>query len=246
MNLFAILIGFGATLGLANVAWHARRTHDMPSLVTAGLLALLGALLGGRLGYGVANWAYFRSHLADLPRLWLGGLSAPGALAGGLLALPLASWWLHLRLPTLADRLVPLLPPLAVFAWLAGWAAGVAYGPLSGVSALGLPARDEWGFFAPRLPLQLAGALITLALLGWLESRGSFPHRPGMSFSLAFLAVVIPALGVSFARVDPTPLWSGLRSDTWGYLGLSLAGLMLLALSLLLPQMARPVSTEGA
>lgn len=209
MNLFALLVGLGASTGLASVLWRSGDSQRGPRLVQAGLVVLLGAFLGGRVGFVLADWAYFQSHLLEIPQTWLGGISGVGALAGGLLAFYPASLTAKLPFYSTIDRLYPMLAPLAVSAWLAAWAAGTAYGPIIEKAWWALPARDEWGIIAPRWPLQLAGAFLTMLLFGLIDSYSRRLKHPGQLGSLGLLALILPFFGLSYLRADPVRLLGG-------------------------------------
>ncbi len=86
--------------------WPEGRTPSALSLV---LLILPGALLGARIVYCLARLPMILADLslAFLPRLWLGGYSAVGAVLGGLC---MVLWYAKARrvsFPALADALVP-------------------------------------------------------------------------------------------------------------------------------------------
>ena len=83
---FSIFIALGACLGLV---WIARQSSPKLALrrVEAGMWVLVGGLIGGRLLYVAVSWLYYRDHLLESLQFYRGGLSWPGALAGGLLAL---------------------------------------------------------------------------------------------------------------------------------------------------------------
>src|SRR3989304_1005980 len=86
-----MLLGLGTTLGLSWVRGQAlpeRRLRE----VDAGLLALLGGLIGGRMAFVAADWAYFQSNRGEIPLIHLGGTSWAGALVGGLVALAHLGW----------------------------------------------------------------------------------------------------------------------------------------------------------
>jgi phosphatidylglycerol---prolipoprotein diacylglyceryl transferase len=242
VSYFAAIIAIGAAAGLWRISRpgiHVQAVHqvfgsDANHRLNAGLLVLLSALIGSRAGYVLVNWGYFQAHPWDAFQLWLGGLAWPGALLGGLLALGgLALAW---RRPAgaLADALFPLLAPVVVAAWLGGWQAGSFYGPaLAAPTGWAVLARDELGQMLYRWPLQPAAALLSLAVLGLAERFGLGRLPPGRAASLGWLGMCLLLLGLTFIRVDPAPLWNGLRLDAWAASGLVILALALFGLSFL-------------
>ena len=219
-NLFSVIIGLGASLGLALVALRTP-PHRVASQLTAGLWLLLGALIAARAGFVAANWGYFQAHALEIPQLWLGGLSWAGAMAGGLFSLALVALLRRRGLGTLADEMVPLVLLLTLAAWLGAWEAGVAYGAADPQSWWAAPAIDEWGAWAVRLPLQPLGALASVALLWLIDQLHTRLRQPGEAASLALLGTGLTTLGLSFLRADPGQFWRGWRWDSWAALVLS-------------------------
>jgi phosphatidylglycerol:prolipoprotein diacylglycerol transferase len=236
---FSLLLALGAILGLG---WCAVRVPPKESLAVTdrGLLALFGALVGARLGYVAINWGYFQLHTAEIWQVWLGGLSGIGAASGFLATIWVIAMAARQPPGALADQLVPLGISLSASAWLAAWEAGSAYGILSTFLPHGawltLPARDEGGTWASRWPTQLVGAVLTLALGAVLSSLRRDGHsrrslKSGSTAALAILGFGAILFALAYTRVDPTPLWYGLRLDAWA--GLSFMGLGLLSLSVI-------------
>jgi phosphatidylglycerol:prolipoprotein diacylglycerol transferase len=194
--------------------------------VDQGVGVLAACLLGSRVGFVLANGAYYQSHLAEIPQVWLGGLSGMGAVLGGVLVLPLAARLSHTPLSVLADRMLPLLVVLNAAGWLGCWWEGCAYGLPAHGAWWGLPVRDEWGQVALRFPLQLAGALLGVAVPwlveAFLNRRVRHAVPPGWQSALSLLGMSLAWLGLSFLRGDPAVLWFDLRPETWGALGLIL------------------------
>ncbi len=127
MNDYSLLVGLGAMLGLWRMA---RGVKDAERWLDAGLLALAGALVGGRAGYVALHGSYYAAHVLEALQVWQGGLSAAGALAGGLLGGVggLVLWVLRWFPPggdsAGLDRLALMLAPLGAAAWVgAGWPA---------------------------------------------------------------------------------------------------------------------------
>lgn len=222
---FSLLVTFGAACGLGLVAWQSWEGKDF--YLRAGLGSLLLSLIGARGGYVLVNLDYFLSQWREIPQVWLGGLSWPGGVAGGLIGLVLASVIAQHPMGKLLDAYLPLLATLALSIGLITLSLGVGYGPLSD-AWWAVPVRDEFGVSQPRWPIGLvgngllAGAFFSLAFplksLAWM----SVPGRRG-SLGLLFLggfAAVVSAL-----RVDAGIFIQGLRWEAWAALMISLIGL---------------------
>lgn len=219
---FSLLAAIGSALGLFWAAKEAPEKERL-SIFSAGIWALGGAAISGRLTYVAVHWAYFQDHRLEIPQIWLGGISGSGALAGGILATVLVAMLSKDNPPALLDHLIPLLSVVTVSAWLGCWVNGCLYGPK--VEAWwGVPARDEWGEIAPRWPLQLVGAALTL-LIAWgvdqARVRG-WLHAPGLAAALAVGGIALTLAWAAGLRADPVPQWRGFGLDTWAALGLIL------------------------
>jgi prolipoprotein diacylglyceryltransferase len=213
---FSILVGLGVTLGLG---WSVAQagTRNAERTLNLGVLILLSALVGSRIFYVISNWSYYRLHLVDVLWVWEGGFSGAGALIGGCFGLLAAARYAGVSPGKLGDDFLPLLAALVTAGWLACWLAGSAYGAVSR-AWWALPAMDEWGVADFRMPVQFFGAVLSALSLGWLERRRSEFHHAGLAASLGLCASALILLGLSFLRADPMPVWSGLRTDTWGAL----------------------------
>jgi phosphatidylglycerol:prolipoprotein diacylglycerol transferase len=202
----------------------------------AGFWALLGGLLGARLAYVVANWAYYVDHVDAAIDLTEGGLAWHGALLGGVAALAL---WVVVR--RRSDRSVPGLwawldraaPGLALggaFGWLGALLTGSAYGaeargyapPLSWLAAR-LP--DLYGVEAVRFVTQPAmmGACLLLAGLLWALCE-RLEARPGALFALYLGLYALADFWAWFLRGDGTWRW-GLWLWQWAALAVMVAAI---------------------
>jgi prolipoprotein diacylglyceryltransferase len=213
--MFSLLLAFGSSIGL----WTStRRLPDksIQNYFNAGVGALLGAAVLGRLMYILPNWAYFKAHLIEIPQVWLGGLSGLGALAGGLLALVLISTCIPLSLGGLADVLRPLLTAVAVSAWLGCWVEGCFYGP-EVLAWWGVPSINEWGDISNRWPLQPVCALLILIIAWLIDQMSARKQVPalGVATLLEVGAICLVFLWGGILRVDPVPKWAGIAINTW-------------------------------
>lgn len=231
MQPFSMLLGLGALFGLLLTVWQAPK-KEASRYLDAGLWTLFGALVGSRALAVMVNFSYYQSHPGEIAQVWLGGLSGIGALAGGLITILILAVWWDMPVGKLADALLPLAGSLAITAWLGCWIDRCGYGMVSG-SWWALPGRDEWGVIANRVPVQLMGAVFTLAiiwLLGWVYKHISI-HGLISAIGLFGLSSVIFCL--SYLRDDPMPVWKGLRIDAWGAVLFMIISLIWLAIVIL-------------
>jgi phosphatidylglycerol:prolipoprotein diacylglycerol transferase len=239
MPILSVLSGLGALIGLSWIAWQAPK-KQAEYYIDICIVVLLGGLVGGRGVYAIVNWPYYQTHLLEIPQVWLGGLSAPGALMGATLTLAMAGLlerWSTKKQGSfgcLADGLLPMLEVLTILIWLACWLAGWAYGAVAD-AWWALPARDEWGAVAPRMPVQLMGAISALVLF-WVLDRGRalLPY-PGQAASLGLLGLALELFALSFLRADPSLVYRGLRLDAWGFLILAGVAMIWFLLSTCVP-----------
>ena len=218
MQQFSVLLGLGALMGLLLIVWRAPK-KETSRYLDAALAILFGALLVSRAGYVAVHLPYFQIHPGEMIQVWKGGLSGIGALAGGAIAiLILAGWWRG-STASMADVILPLVGTLAITAWLGCWMDSCGYG-LPAKAWWALPARDEWGVLAYRVPVQLMGAFVTLGIIWLLDRVSKRIAIPGISASLGVFLIAAEIFALSFLRADSTPLWYGLRLEAWGAIGL--------------------------
>lgn len=217
MQLFSVLLGLGALAGLLLVGWRAPKKEPIRYL-DAAVFVLFAALVGGRALTVSVNWGYYATHLSEIVKVWLGGLSGIGALVGGVLGVIIISMWWRLPAGILADTIFPLAGALSISSWLGCWADTCAYG-LPSKAWWALPARDEWGVLASRIPVQLVGAALTLILV-WTIDRSKRLALPGLSAGIGLFGLSLIMFALSYLRADPVPIWQGLRLEAWGSIGL--------------------------
>lgn len=229
MQPFSLLLGLGTLAGLLLVAWRAPGKEVIRYLDAAALVLLI-ALLSSRALAVAANWGYYGTHTSEIFQVWQGGLSSAGALLGGAIGVfILASWW---KLPAgvLADTLIPLAGAITITAWLGCWVDACAYG-LPSNAWWSLPARDEWGALAPRVPVQLVGAFATLVHMWMIDRAGRRSPLPGLAASLGLFGISTILFALSYLRADPSPIWQGLRLEAWGSITLmALSGIVVVVL----------------
>lgn len=202
--------------------------------------AMVGAILGGRLGYVfIYEPMFYRAAPGEIFRLWRGGMSFHGGLLGVTLAVRLSggrAWFW----PAL-DRLALLAP------------FGLALGRLGNFwlgELWGLPSDLPWAVvFAgagteARHPTQLyeamwEGPLLALIVLNLHCKPGAAPGRAAAGFAIFYS---LGRIAVEFWRA-PDPTWGYLAGD-WLTMG-QLLSLALLAAGLVLIFQGRPRAAGG-
>jgi phosphatidylglycerol:prolipoprotein diacylglycerol transferase len=170
----AYLGGFIA--GYAIVRWLSRRwalglTDD--DLLSIALAAVVGVIVGGRLGYVVAYGGHmYFAHPAEIFAVWDGGMSFHGGLVGILVAALLVSRTMRIPWLTLCDLGAAATPVGLFFGRLANFVNGELWGRATSVPwAMVFPGAGP----LPRHPSQLYEAalegLVLLAVLLWVAMR---------------------------------------------------------------------------
>ena len=230
ISTYAICMTAGLILGAWASLWEARRLRiRLAYVLDAILAAVVTGVIAARLGYALINWAYYQDHLAEIPRLWLGGLSWQIGLLGGLVG----AWLIARRAPvppTILD-LLALGAPLAIACgWIGSYLSGTAFGkelfPGDPLFFLAVDVPDWYGQTAPRWPTQLLGAglALELFLVLWLTRRLTWP--PGLRLWIFIVAYSLIDLLLGFTRGLDVPLWFGWRADQWLDVGLCVLGCM--------------------
>ncbi len=180
------LLGFGLAwwLGLRRIA-QGQAPIDRRQFDDLIFYAVLGVILGGRLGYVLFyKPGYYASHPLEIPAVWQGGMSFHGGLLGVMLAMWLAARKHKVNWLRLMDFVAPLVP--------LGIAAGRMGNFING-ELWGRPTDLPWGMVfrnagdLPRHPSQLyefaLEGLVLFALLWWFSSK----PRPRAQVSAVFL-----------------------------------------------------------
>ena len=228
------LLGFGAAwwLGIRRIrlgqAPVTREQFD--DLV---FLAVLGVILGGRLGYVLFyKPGHYFAHPLEIFYVWQGGMSFHGGLLGVMLAMAFATWKHRVDYLRLMDFVAPLCP--------LGFAAGRMGNFING-ELWGRVTDVPWGMVFrnagpdPRHPSQLyqfAGeGLLLFFILWWFSSKPRPRGRVSALFLMGYGALRFLA---EFAR-EPDAflgfLAFGLTMGQWLCLPMIAGGVALMAWS---------------
>lgn len=226
------LIGFGAAWALAR--WRASRPqstwkpNDVDDVV---FYAMLGVILGGRIGYvlfyGMEYW--FKDVLYPF-KIWEGGMSFHGGLLGSLVAIALFALRRGRNVADVFDFMAPL-PGIGLFAGRIG---NFINGEL-----WGKPTTVPWGFnvdgtvrHASQLYEACLEGLVMFAVMWWFTSK----PRPRLAPSGLFLLIYgVARFIVEFVRLPDEHI--GYLAGGWLTMGqvlslpMVLAGVVMLAIA---------------
>jgi phosphatidylglycerol:prolipoprotein diacylglycerol transferase len=225
---YTLLLDLGLVLGLVLTYFEGKRQlKDGTLALDLGLWAVIGGIVGGRVGYVVANWRVFSEDWTRALHIWEGGLSFHGAFLGGLLVMVLftqvrrrdeqqVSFW------DLADVVTPGLALGIAFGWAACLMGGCAYGVLGeGFGYAILP--DIYGVDGSRFATQAVGLTFSLVLfLGFWMLRKHWPFA-GASFLMYGLLYFSGQYFLEFTRADEAIYLGPWRLAQWLNLVLALA-----------------------
>lgn len=84
---YGAIIAFGFTLA---VLFGGRTAHvwkiNLDKMVDVLIYGTITAIIGARLYFVAFKWDYYSDHLADIPKIWEGGLAIYGGIIGGIAA----------------------------------------------------------------------------------------------------------------------------------------------------------------
>lgn len=187
-----ILLGWRYCLRLArrdDTRWNPRDFDDFV------VWAVLGIILGGRIGYMVFyNAAYYLQNPLDALKVWKGGMSFHGGLIGVIVAVAIFSWRRGFSPLWFGDFVAAAAPIGLFFGRIANFINGELFGRVTDVPwAVVFPRGGE----LPRHPSQLYEAFLEGLVL--FVVMAILAHRPGTRARTGLLAGVFLA-GYGLAR----------------------------------------------
>jgi len=231
--------------------WHLSRMVRAPGSPLAQrhaddlfFYSTLGIILGGRLGYTIFYAPELWAHPADVLKLWEGGMSFHGGLAGTVLAIAWVAWRNKLSFLRVCDYIAVCVPFGMLFGRLANFVNGELWGRVA-------EARVPWAMVfpgagdLPRHPSQLYEAglegLTLMVVLLWLFWKTDARWRPGLLVGTFAFGIALARFGVEFfrepdAQLAEFALRTGLSMGQWLTIPLMAVGLFFLIRALLRPR----------
>ncbi len=165
--------------------------------------AMLGIIVGGRLGYVLFyNLGNYLEHPVNILKLWDGGMSLHGGVAGVLIAIWYVTRKEKLSFLRFCDYIACVVPFGLFFGRLANFVNGELWGrPTTVPWAIIFPGS---GTDDPRHPSQLYEAglegVLMFAILAFLFWRTDARYKPGFLFGMAAIIYGVSRFSLEFVR----------------------------------------------
>lgn len=244
--------------GIVFAYWHVSKQLKAPGAPMAQRHAddlffycTLGIIVGGRLGYATFYEPALWANPLDLLKLWTGGMSFHGGLAGVVLAIAWVARRGQLSFLRVCDYVAVTVPAGMLFGRLANFVNGELWGRLAGPDVPWAIIFDGAAGPLPRHPSQLYEAaleglllLLVMLLLFW-KSRGRW--RPGLLVGTFTAGIALGRFTVEFfrqpdAQLQEFALRTGLSMGQWLTLPLFAVGLFFMVRALLRPALGSGTS----
>ncbi len=216
---YTLFLDIAILAGLGLLAWTGWRRHQRPAAwIDAGLGALAGGVILGRLGHVALHWVYFNNHRAEIFELWRGGLDWHGAVLGGLIGFVLVAFWRKVPIFAALDVIAIGLPLGAALTYTGCLMVSCGHGrEVEALSSypwlLAAELPDLFGVIAPRLASQTYGIAWSLFLVGLSLLLSRNLKKSGMSFFIVLGLLAMGAFAIGFTRGDLVPMIGPLRLD---------------------------------
>ena len=244
LRTYTLLLDLAILVGLGLLALFGHFSGEKPSRwVDAGLGAIAGGIVLGRLGHVAIHWAYFSEHMVEIAQVWRGGIDWHGAVVGGLAALAVGCRLLGLNFRAVTDALSFILPMGAALTYSGCLMVSCGHG--REVASLADYPRflvaelpDLYGVVAPRLASQLYGVVLSLLLIVVAGILAWRVQRQGVRFWIVLGLLGLIAFGIGFTRGDAVPPVGSLRLDQvldLGIVALALTGTLIASRPLPVP-----------
>ena len=222
LRAYGLMIG----LGVLAAGWIASHravkkgwgTKDQISSVL--IWSVVAGVLGSRIYHVLTDWGRYQHHLADIPKIWEGGLGIPGGLIAGIPVGIYAAKRQGISARRMATIAAPAIPAAqAIGRWGNYWNQELFGRPTTlpwglRVDAEHIPVRyDLTTLFHPTFLYEsLGNLLICVALI--LIDRYLKP-KAGRLLAMYLVGYAALRFGVESLRIDQANKIAGLRVNTW-------------------------------
>jgi prolipoprotein diacylglyceryl transferase len=221
IHAYGLLLASGVLLAakIAETRW-VRRGYGAKDFADVAIWVVVGGVVGARVYHVISDYQLFTDDWGKVFKIWEGGLSIWGVIAGGALAVIIVTRVRHLDTLALMDCIAPGL--------LAAQALG-RYGNWFNQELFGGPTDLPWGLeispanrpagylhvetFHPTFLYESLYCLFVLAVLLAVERRWRL--RKGQAFALYLPLYTFGRFFFENLRVDPANDILGMRVNAW-------------------------------
>ena len=171
-------------------------TITLDDILDFVLITIPIAIVFARLYYVLFQWNHYGQNLADIYKIWEGGLAIHGGLIGGAIALIVFAKWKKISFWKFADVIAPSLILGMALGRFGNFMNGDAYGtPTDSIFGIVFPRESPAGsvfpeeHIHPTMLYEMTGDLLIFGLLMFLRLR---PYRDG--FLISVYAMLYAAL----------------------------------------------------
>ena len=223
---------------IASIAWVLMRTPKEKRLATLDtlLIALVSAVIIGRMVHVAVSWAYFSENMGVIWRIHQsGGINWHGAVIGAIITIISLGHWRNIDTDQLLDSFAMPIAVMALSGWWACSVAHCAYG-VEIERMADYPAWMTWdanniyGLQAPRFAVQPIGMwlsrflIVLIFVLHWREWAKNY------RLWIALIFVSFISFGLGFMRGDASKMFYELHIEQWLDVGIiSIAMIAILA-----------------
>ena len=168
IKFYGAIIAFGFLLAVlfgGRMAYKWKMSLD--KMIDVLIYGTLAAIAGARLYYVFSKWDYYGKHLADIPKIWEGGLAIYGGIIAGILAAFIVCKVRKLNFWNLLD--------MAAMSLLIGQGIG-RWGNFTNQEAFGTNTDLPWGMWSEKVADYISGNQDFFAANGFSVDPSKFVH----------------------------------------------------------------------
>jgi len=223
----AIIIGFYLTLKLAE-----KKNIKKEASIDLFLYLIIFGFLGARIYHVLSEFSYYLANPLEILKVWQGGLGIFGTILAGLAVLFLYSRKAKISFLVLADLFTPaLILGQAIGRW-GNWFNQELYGKPTNLPwgiPIGLDNRltgfENYQYFHPVFLYESIWNFLVFVVLIFLIKK---PRKSGLIFALYLILYSFGRFFIEFLKIDPQPIFLGLRLAQIVAILMLLVGLVIL------------------
>lgn len=253
LNAYGLMIALGvlAAVWLFGRRLEERHIGTREDANAIGVWGVVAGVIGARAYHVLTDWHRFDDNLADIPKIWQGGLGIPGGMLAGVLVGVWCAKRRGLPLGPALNAVAPALPFGQSIARWGNWWNQELYGRATDLP-WGLEIDDPPAGYAPGTtfhPAFLYESLWNLGLTGlllWIDKR--YKLAGGQLLAMYVLGYGIGRFWIEGLRIDAATELGPFRWNQWVAIACIVGGAGYLVISRSAPReqvYAAPTSTDA-